>query len=131
MNRNLQFNAGKSILVVEDEPRMRRSLASLLHRLDYHTRIARNALEAQALSEQCDSDVAIIDIELPGLRGDEWAYFLKQVCPTTRIIFVSNRPGLAGMDRFGPDVQFLRKPIDIIDLIAAIEAPAGWAHAKA
>ncbi len=111
----------KRILLLEDQDVTRRSLATLLQAEGHHVLIARNALEAQALcASGQEPDVAIVDIQLPGLQGNEWALYLKEMSPDTRIIFVSGRPGLAGLDRYGPDVHFLHKPFQPDDLLALI-----------
>jgi DNA-binding response OmpR family regulator len=115
----------KRILLLEDQDQTRRSLALLLRNEGYAVAVARNALEAQALCAEMEPDVALVDIELPGLHGNEWALYLKEVNPETRIIFVSGRPGLAGLDRYGADVHFLRKPVMPEELLALIsDAPA-------
>ena len=101
----------KSVLVLEDQELTRRSLATLLRAEGYTVHVARNALEAQALCIDEEPDVALVDIELPGLPGHEWALYLKEISPHTRIIFISGKTGLAGLDRYGPDVHFLHKPI--------------------
>ena len=111
----------KRVLLLEDQDVTRRSLATLLSAEGHEVMVARNALEAQALCANHDPDVAIVDIELPGLHGDEWALYLKEMSPETRIIFVSGRPGLAGLDRYGPGVHFLRKPFNPEDLLALIQ----------
>jgi DNA-binding response OmpR family regulator len=111
----------KRILLLEDSDNTRRGLALLLEREGYDVAIARNALEAQALCAEGDPDIAILDIQLPGLQGNEWALHLKEVSPETRIIFVSGRPGLAGLDRYGPDVHFLHKPFSPRELLDLIE----------
>jgi len=111
----------KRILLLEDQDVTRRSLATLLQAEGHHVLVARNALEAQALcASGQEPDVAIVDIQLPGLQGNEWALYLKEMSPDTRIIFVSGRPGLAGLDRYGPDVHFLHKPFQPDDLLALI-----------
>jgi CheY-like chemotaxis protein len=111
----------KTILLLEDQDTTRRSMANLLRSEGYRVLVARNALEAQALCADQEPDVALLDIELPGLQGNEWALYLKDMSPDTRIIFVSGKPGLAGLDRYGPDVHFLHKPVDpahLLDLIS-------------
>ena len=111
----------KRVLLLEDQTVTRRNLAKLLEIDGHEVLTARNALEAQALCAQQEPDVALVDIGLPGLQGHEWALHLKEASPETRIIFVSGRPGLAGLDRFGPDVHFLHKPFDpqqLLDLVA-------------
>jgi DNA-binding response OmpR family regulator len=114
----------KRVLLLEDQDVMRRGLATLLEAEGHEVLVARNALEAQALCANNDPDVAIVDIQLPGLHGDEWALYLKEMSPETRIIFVSGRPGLAGLDRYGPDVHFLHKPFSPQDLLALIKGPS-------
>ena len=110
----------KRILLLEDQEVTRRSLANLLRAEGHDVLVARNALEAQALCTENEPDVALVDIELPGLQGNEWALYLKDMSPDTRIIFVSGKQGLAGLDRYGPDVHFLHKPFvpqELLDLI--------------
>ena len=101
----------KCVLLLEDEMRSRQSMAALLRSAGHEVIVARNALEAQVLCTDCEPDLAVVDVQLPGLRGDEWALHLKESLPQTRVIFVSGLPGLAGLDRYGPDVVFLQKPI--------------------
>jgi DNA-binding response OmpR family regulator len=120
----------KQILLLEDQDITRRSLANLLSAEGHHVMVAKNALEAQALCAgggASDPDIAIVDIQLPGLHGDEWALYLKEMSPDTRIIFVSGKPGLAGLDRYGPDVHFLHKPFNPDQLLSLIneKSPVG------
>jgi len=121
---NAENISTKTILLLEDQEWTRRSLAHLLRAQGYEVLVARNALEAQALCAQREPDVALIDIELPGLQGNEWALYLKETSPETRIIFVSGRAGLAGLDRYGPDVHFMHKPVDISLLLALVDGRA-------
>jgi DNA-binding response OmpR family regulator len=114
----------KTILLLEDQDRTRRSLANLLRAEGYRVLVARNALEAQALCVDQEPHVALVDIELPGLQGNEWALYLKDMSPETRIIFVSGKHGLAGLDRYGPDVHFLHKPVDPTRLLELISGGA-------
>jgi DNA-binding response OmpR family regulator len=90
--------------------------------------VARNALEAQALCAEKQPDVALVDVELPGLQGNEWALYLRDMSPETRIIFVSGRPGLAGLDRYGPDVHFLHKPFEVDEMLGLIDASPEMSH---
>ena len=87
----------KRIVLLEDEVHSRHSMAALLRGEGHEVLLARNALEAQAQCMLNIPDVAIVDIHLPGLRGDEWAMYLKGMFPDTRIIFVSGQAGLAGV----------------------------------
>jgi DNA-binding response OmpR family regulator len=119
---------GKIILLLEDQDITRRSLATLLKAEGHQVMVARNALEAQALCADLEPDVALVDIELPGLQGNEWALYLKDMSPETRIIFVSGKNGLAGLDRYGPDVHFVHKPFDPQALLKLIEETPEVTH---
>ncbi len=112
----------KTIILLEDQDNIRRSLAHLLKAEVHTVRVARNDLEAQAQCAGIDPDVALVDIELPGVQGSEWALYLKEMSPNTRIIFISGKPGLAGLDRSGPDVHFMHKPVVVDDLLDLINA---------
>ena len=109
----------RNILLLEDQDTTRRSMANLLRAAGHNVSVARNALEAQALCAEIDHDVALLDVELPGLQvGQRMGHlYLKDTSPDTRIIFVSGKHGLAGLDRYGPDVHFLRKPIQPDELL--------------
>jgi DNA-binding response OmpR family regulator len=112
----------KRIVLLEDNRESRAGLAALLRSEGHEVVEVKNALEAQAwiASAPKSPDVAIVDIDLPGLRGDQWALYLKETSPETRIIFVSGHFGLAGIDRYGPDARYFHKPFAIDDLLDAV-----------
>jgi DNA-binding response OmpR family regulator len=112
----------KRIVLLEDNRQSRAGLAALLRSEGHEVVEVKNALEAQAwiASAPTSPDVAIVDIDLPGLRGDQWALFLKETSPETRIIFVSGYEGLAGIDRYGPDARYFHKPFAIDELLDAV-----------
>jgi len=112
----------KRIVLVEDNRESRVSLSALL-RADGHEVVeVTNALEAQAwiAGAPLPPDIAVVDIDLPGLRGDQWALFLKETMPDTRIIFISGHHGLAGIDRYGPDARYFHKPFAIDEFMDAV-----------
>jgi DNA-binding response OmpR family regulator len=116
----------KRIVLLEDNRESRAGLAALLRSDGHEVVEVKNALEAQAwiASSPTPPDVAIIDIDLPGLRGDQWALYLKETSPETRIIFVSGLHGLAGIDRYGPDARYFHKPFAIDELMDAVNEEA-------
>ena len=112
----------KRIVLLEDNRESRVSLAALLRAEGHEVVEVTNALEAQAwiAGSQLPPDLAIVDIDLPGLRGDQWALYLKETMPETRIIFISGHHGLAGIDRYGPDARYFHKPFAIDDFMDAV-----------
>jgi DNA-binding response OmpR family regulator len=112
----------KRIVLLEDNRESRVGLAALLRADGHEVAEVRNALEAQAwiAGSPVAPDLAIVDIDLPGLRGDQWALFLKETMPDTRIIFISGHHGLAGIDRYGPDARYFHKPFAIDEFMVAV-----------
>ena len=55
-----------SILIVDDEPNIRRMVGALLSAEGYDVREAADGARALALATETDPDVALIDLMLPG-----------------------------------------------------------------
>ena len=87
MERNEVF--GKHILVVDDDPVARDSIALLL-RIDRHVVTqAANGNEAIELVSRQNFDLAILDFAMPGMLGGELALNLKCIAPGLPIVMVS------------------------------------------
>jgi signal transduction histidine kinase len=56
---------GTRILVVDDNPRLRRSTATALSRIGFHVMTAEDGLPAIALAENTAPDLALIDYDMP------------------------------------------------------------------
>lgn len=112
----------KRIVLLEDNRQSRQGMAALLRNDGHDVVEVTHALEAQAWIATCSTppDIAVVDINLPGLRGDEWALFLKEMMPETRIVFISGSAGLAGIDRYGPDAMFFHKPFSVNEFLHAM-----------
>src|SRR5205807_1504446 len=88
---------------------------------------ASNTLAAIALAEADRFDVALIDINMPGLDGFEAIKALAHLRPRVAIIAMSGRPSDDGQDynvlstSMGAHA-FMLKPFTRNDLFAAIEA---------
>jgi two-component system response regulator DesR len=85
------------VLLVEDQTMMRDALASLLSLeddLEIVDAVGRGD-EALVVAERLRPDVALIDIELPGLDGLAVAESLAATLPTCRVVIVTTfgRPG--------------------------------------
>lgn len=71
--------AGVRILIVDDNPRVRRSTATLLSRIGFHVMTADDADPAIALVEATPPDLALIDFEMP-TSGLVAVRKLKELC---------------------------------------------------
>ena len=102
------------ILLVEDEPSIRRVAARILQPLGYQVLVAEDAYEALRLAESTTEviDLLLTDIVMPGMSGRVLADRLSTRRPGIRILFMSGYPDDATL-RHGPlraGTHFLPKP---------------------
>jgi PAS domain S-box-containing protein len=116
--------AGETILVVEDNPDVRRLTVERLKMLSYRVLEADNAISALALLETGEPvDLVFSDIIMPGgMSGFDLARKIRETRPSQRILLTS---GFAGeIARAGRDavreLPMLRKPYSQIELARSI-----------
>lgn len=113
-----------SVLVVEDNTDMRHAVSQYLSDNGYIVYSAESAEEAMKNEYPSRSDIAILDISLPGITGIEFTETLKSEGFDGPIIAVTARDtvddkitGLSvGMD------DYIVKPYDLRELVARINA---------
>lgn len=117
-----QGRPAATVLVVEDDPILRFTLAMELNRAGFRVREAASADEAEtALAAGAPVDLMVTDIEMPGLRdGLELARSVRAFHPQIRVIVVSGIVPEAGI--VGVADAFFGKPYDIERLIQRIRA---------
>lgn len=105
---------GTTVLVVDDEPGMRRACARMLGRGGFEVVLAGSGREAISLAEAHAEEVqlALVDVDMPEMTGPEVARELKSRWPRLKILFMSGysseEVGQAGaLERSAP---FLGKP---------------------
>jgi len=108
-----------TVLIVEDEPLIRLSLAAAAEDAGYRVLEASNALEAVAIISRISIDAMITDVDMPGgLSGLDLAEHVSAVT-TAVIVVVSGRRLPACYDL--PDrAVFLPKPYDIADILSTV-----------
>jgi len=111
------------LLVVEDEPRLLRSLAKALREEGYAVDTAETGDEGLFKATSSDYDTMIFDVMLPGLDG--WT-ILERVRKTSRtpVLMLTARDAtvdrVRGLDTGADD--YLVKPFDLPELLARIRA---------
>ena len=63
------MTAAKSILIIDDEPNLRRSLALILQREGYTVTTAGNAQEANKCLEAGPYSLVFLDLKMPDING--------------------------------------------------------------
>jgi CheY-like chemotaxis protein len=116
-------SAGKA-LVVDDEMYVREVTASTLEELGYETLLAGDGATALELfrKHQNEIRVAVIDVVMPSMMGDQLLDELRLLAPTLPAVIVSGftdrrviKPGS------GDNTQFLQKPFHPEELIAVVK----------
>lgn len=109
------------VLIVDDEPHIRKLIHAALARADYITVEAATAREALDLLRQERPDISLLDLGLPDRDGLELVPLFKQHSDTTLIV-VSARDAtdekVAALD-LGAD-DYLTKPFDTDELLARV-----------
>ena len=115
--------AGQTILVVEDDPRVRTSTTAALEELDYQVLAVGSADEALAvLAGNRRIDLILTDVMMPGITGPELVRIAAERHRTVPALFVTGYVGSASeAEQFaGHDV--LRKPFTVNGLAAAVQS---------
>jgi CheY-like chemotaxis protein len=115
--------AGETILVVDDNPEVRRAVVAQLRGLGYEVLEADGANSALAIIEDGRRiDLLLTDIVMPGINGKQLATLARVRQPELRILFTSGFPGaFAKQDsQLEPDDMLLSKPYRREDLARAV-----------
>ena len=110
------------VLIVDDEPNMRRILKANL-RLDSHVCVeAANSSDAVALLSREDFDVVVTDQKMPGGTGLDVLHAVQESDPTTSVIFLTavGTVELAVESMRQGAFDFLTKPFEVDVMRATI-----------
>ena len=111
------------ILIVEDEPRLLRSLAKALREEAYAVDSAAAGDEGLYKAESYDYDAIVLDIMLPRLDGWEVLERLRKLKQTPVLMLTARdapKDRVRGLD-IGAD-DYLVKPFDLSELLARLRA---------
>ena len=117
------MKAKGKILVVDDDPNLRKTLADILRVKGYATAIAATGVEGLAAAEKMDISLALIDLGLPDLPGLEVMARIKAMSPLTEAIILTGNASLdAAIEATRQGAfSFLVKPYQMDDLLRNIE----------
>ena len=112
-----------TILVVDDERKIRDLVRSYLERAGYAVLLADSGQRALEAAERASPDLVVLDLMLPDLSGEEVARSLRSVS-TVPIIMLTAKAGeedrIAGL-QIGAD-DYLVKPFSPRELVARVQA---------
>ncbi|HEY0476374.1 MAG TPA: response regulator [Kofleriaceae bacterium] len=113
----------ETLLVVEDEPAVRRAVQRNLERLGYHVLAAHDGEDALRITGSLDGiDLLLSDVVMPGIDGPELACQLRERWRDLPVLFVTGYSAdrLARTGAVGPHDRVLEKPYHLEELTRAI-----------
>jgi CheY-like chemotaxis protein len=125
--------AGRSVLVVEDEPALARVVARILTDAGYRVQVATGGPEALALAADQDCDLVLTDVIMPEMSGRRLAELLRERRPGLPVLYMSGYSnGLLGTTHIlDPGVELLEKPFTAVELLTKVGAVLAGAEAPA
>jgi len=108
------LNGTETVLVVEDDARLRALDQRVLARYGYNVLVAASCEEAQRVCTEHEGDVHIVltDVVMPGGSGKKFADWIAETRPSTRVIFMSGYTdnAITQLELGAPGMHYLQKP---------------------
>jgi CheY-like chemotaxis protein len=95
------FSRPIHVMVVDDEPALRRVFRTSLSANGFVIEEARSGEEAVDLLPQCPFDLVLLDINMPGIGGVEACREIRALAPKVGILMVTGREGSTVMTQAG------------------------------
>ncbi|MCC6527897.1 MAG: response regulator [Polyangiaceae bacterium] len=123
-SRAVPRRGNEVVLLVEDDPLVRRAAARILRTGGYRALAASGATEALALlaDHAGPIDVLLTDISMSGMSGDELATVVREQRPGIRILYMS---GYSSRPLSVVGDAFLQKPFGTTDLLTRLDEILG------
>lgn len=112
-----------TVLLVEDDDRLRVLAVKVLGREGHHLLQAANGVEAVRMAAEARPDLVLMDLTLPVMDGIEATRQIKAAHPGTPVVMLTAHAMIGDRERSeaaGCD-GFLAKPYAIADLVACVE----------
>ena len=125
IDRRTLEGASRRVLVVEDEPAVRKVAVTLLRRAGFEVVEAEDGVSALALASATCFDAVVTDAVMPRMGGIELARHLRQLDPQVRIVLCTGYAAPsdpAELQALG--AVTVTKPYSVDDLLLAVERPA-------
>ena len=128
--RAVPHGAGKAVLLVEDEPAVRKLSTRLLKERGYAVLVASDGPEALDLARDASVriDLLLTDVVLPGpLQGDALVRSILEERPGLRVIFMSGYPrdAILRSGRLDEGMSYLEKPFTADALVGKVREALG------
>ena len=112
----------ETILVAEDEARVRKVVVQILERAGYRTIAAADGVQAIRLLRECKTAVhlVLLDVVMPELGGPETWERIRELRADLRVLFMSGYADERYLARLPPDTEIIDKPFRTEELLSRI-----------
>ena len=122
-----------SILLVDDDERLRSRMARAFEERGYEAQQAEGYDDAIAIAEHESTEYAVVDLRMPGKSGLEVVRELHRIDPATKLVVLTGYGSIATAleaVRLGA-THYLTKPADVDEVIASFDRGDADAAAEA
>jgi len=122
-----------TILIVDDEPSVRRLVERLLKRAGHHVLVAEDAAEARALVRHEEVHLILCDYVMPGENGLELLRSMKRTHPGIIRVLLTGRGDMSTAIEAinGAQVQYyLTKPFELSELLDTVNELLSWSTTR-
>ena len=111
-----------SILVVDDDPNVRKFFSQALNKAGYSVYDVSNGLEAKSLIQSIQFNLIILDLSMPEMDGFEVLKFARSEQPELKIIVATGfmQGTMMNAAKYLGAVATLDKPIQITTLLSTV-----------
>ncbi|HEV7664158.1 MAG TPA: response regulator transcription factor [Chloroflexota bacterium] len=117
-------HTGRTVLIADDDPRLRNLLIWTLEQGQYHVVAAEDGLRALEMAREVNPDLYLLDVGMPGMNGIEVCRQLRaqQIIEPILMLtgFGSEEDKIAGLEAGADDYQ--TKPFASRELLARVNA---------
>ena len=117
--------AENTVLIVDDDEAIVRLIRRVLEKGGYQVLSALNGAEALLLCDEHKGDIQVVllDVIMPGLKGDDFEVYFKSKHPEAKVIFMSgySEEILVAHKLTGSEENFLKKPFTLDELLYKVE----------
>jgi len=126
---------GLKVFVVDDEPVIARTLATILTRFGFAVEFFTAPEEALKVARELRPQLLISDVTMPGLSGVELAILFRAIVPACQILLISGQASTEDLLKTararGYNFKLLHKPVHPRDLLGIIKTVLPSAPASA
>lgn len=107
---------GARILVIEDDPDIRFILRQTLEKIGYEVQAAENGLEGLHAVRSQRFDLAIVNLRMPLLGGEETIREIRKIDPQIPVVVVTGSPDWPSEELKSRIQGWIRKPFRLKEL---------------